>query len=83
MCDVSGEVSILVAFLKVSCINIPLSWACQFVQVDGFLVVVNDHYVGLWCSHTELRWNETTSWCCVPWQVTVHCVLFINRIHNE
>ena len=47
MYDVSGEVSILVAFLKVSYINIPLSWTCQFVQVDDFLVVVNDHQVWL------------------------------------
>ena len=78
MCDVSGEVSIFVAFLSVSCVNVPLSWTGEFIQVDYFLVVVNDHNVWLFCSHTELRRNRATSWCCVPWLVTVHCVLFIN-----
>ena len=78
MCDVSGEVSIFVAFLSVSCVNVPLSWTGEFIQVDYFLVVVNDHNVWLLRSHTELRRDRTTPWCCVPWQVTVHCVLFIN-----
>ena len=41
MCDVSGEVSIFVAFLSVSCVNVPLSWTGEFIQVDYFLVVVN------------------------------------------
>ena len=57
MCDVSGEVSIFVAFLSVSCVNVPLSWTGEFIQVDYFLVVVNDHNVWLLCSHTELRRN--------------------------
>ena len=55
MCDVSGEVSIFVAFLSVSCVNVPLSWTGQFIQVDHFLVVVNDHNVWLQWSHTDLR----------------------------
>ena len=78
MCDVSGEVSIFVAFLSVSCVNVPLSWTGEFIQVDYFLVVVNDHNVWLLRSHTVLRSDSTTPLCCVPWQVTVHCVLFIN-----
>ena len=78
MCDVSGEVSIFVAFLSVSCVDVPLSRAGEFIKVDCLLVVVNDHNVRLFCSHTDLRRNRTTSWCRVPWQVTVHCVLVIN-----
>ena len=78
MCDVCGEVSIFVAFLSVSSVNVPLSWACKFIKVYVFLVIVNDHNVRLLRSHTELRWNRTTSWCRVPRQVTVHCVLFID-----
>ena len=57
MCDVSGEVSIFVAFLSVSCVNVPLSWTGEFIQMDYFLVVVNDHNVWLLCSHTALRRN--------------------------
>ena len=65
MCDVSGEVSIFVAFLSVSCVNVPLSWTGEFIQVDYFLVVVNDHNVWLLCSHTELRLScETTTIQC-------------------
>ena len=74
--------SIFVAFLSVSCVNVPLSWASEFIKVDCLLVVVNDHNVRLLCSHTKLRRNRTSSWCSVPWQVAVHCVLFINRVHN-
>ena len=59
MCDVSGEVSIFVAFLSVSCVNVPLSWTGEFIQVDYFLVVVNDHNVWLLRSHTELRRDRT------------------------
>ena len=47
MCDVSGEVSIFVAFLSVANVNIPLSWTCELIQVDGFLVVINNHNVWL------------------------------------
>ena len=39
--------SIFVAFLSVSNVNIPLGWAGQLIKVDGFLVVVNDHNVRL------------------------------------
>ena len=42
MCDISGEVSIFVAFFKVPCINIPLFCAYEFVKVDDFLVVVKN-----------------------------------------
>ena len=55
MCDVSGKVCIFVAFLSVSKVNVPLSRTGEFIQVDNFLVVVNDHNVWLFCSHTELR----------------------------
>ena len=47
MSDISGEVGIFVAFLSVANVNIPFSWACQFVQVDGFLVIIDDHNVRL------------------------------------
>ena len=58
MCDICGEVSILVAFLRVSSVNVPLSWAGELIKVDSFLVIVNDHNVRLLRSHTELRWNK-------------------------
>ena len=67
LCNVSDEVSVLVAFLSVSCVNVPLRWACELKQVDGFLVVVNNHNVWPFCSHTELWGNRATPWCCVPW----------------
>ena len=67
MCDICGEVSILVAFLSVSCVNVPLSWAGEFIKMDRLLVDINDHNVRLFCSHTELRRNRATSWCRVPW----------------
>ena len=47
MCYISGEVSIFVAFLSVSNVNIPLGWAGELIEVDGFLVIVNDHNVRL------------------------------------
>ena len=37
MCDVSGEVSIFVAFLSVSNVNTPLGWTGELIKVDGFL----------------------------------------------
>ena len=82
MCDVSCEVSILVALFIVPSVNMPLRWTCELIKVDGFHVVVNNHNVWLLRSHTELRRDRTTPWCCVPWQVTVHCVLVINGVHN-
>ena len=63
MRDICGEVSIFVAFLSVSCVDVPLSRAGEFIKVDCLLVVVNDHNVRLFCSHTDLRRNRTTSWC--------------------
>ena len=52
MCDISGEVSIFIAFLSVSNVDIPLGWAGELIKVDGFFVVVNDHNVRLLSSHT-------------------------------
>ena len=40
VCDVSGEVSVFVGLLKVPCVNVSLSWTCELIQVDGFLVVI-------------------------------------------
>ena len=54
MCDVGGEVRVFVGLLKVSGVNVSLSWTCELIQVDGFIVVVNDHNVWLLYSHTEL-----------------------------
>ena len=45
MCDVSCEVSILVALFIVPSVNIPLSRTCELIKVDGFHVVVNNHNV--------------------------------------
>ena len=42
LCNVSDEVSVLVAFLSVSCVNVPLRWACELKQVDGFLCIITD-----------------------------------------
>ena len=47
MCDVSCEVSILVALFIVPSVNIPLSRTCELIKVDGFHVVVNNHNVWL------------------------------------
>ena len=47
VCDVSGEVRVFVGLLKVPCVNVPLSWTCELIQVDGFLVVINNHNVWL------------------------------------
>ena len=77
MCDVS-----CVALFIVPSVNIPLSRTCELIKADGFHVVVNNHNVWLLRSHTELRRDRTTPLCCVPWQVTVHCVLVINGVHN-
>ena len=33
MCDVSGKVSIFVAFPSVLCVNVPLSWTGEFIQL--------------------------------------------------
>ena len=54
MCDVSCEVSILVALFIFPSVNIPLSRTCELIKVDGFHVVVNNHNVWLLQSHTEL-----------------------------
>ena len=59
MCDVSCEVSILVALFIVPSVNIPLSRTCELIKVDGFHVVVNNHNVWLLRSHTELRRDRT------------------------
>jgi len=61
MCDICDEVSIFVAFLRVSSVNVSLSWAGKFIKVDCFLVIVNDHNVRLLRSHRELRWDRATS----------------------
>ena len=82
MRDICGEVSIFVAFIGVALVNVPLSWAGEFIKVDLLIVLINDHNVWLFCSHTDLRRNGTTSWCRVPRQITVYCVLFIDRVHN-
>ena len=47
MCDVSGEVRVFVGLLKVPCVNVSFSWTCELIQVDGFLVVINNHNVCL------------------------------------
>ena len=38
MCDVSGEVSIFVAFLSVSCVNVPLSWTNEISLIINPIV---------------------------------------------
>ena len=50
MRDVRGKVSIFVAFLVVALVNVPLSWAGEFIKVDLLFVLINDHNVWLFCS---------------------------------
>ena len=59
MRDICGEVSIFVAFIGVALVNVPLSWAGEFIKVDLLIVLINDHNVWLFCSHTDLRRNGT------------------------
>ena len=47
MCDVSCEVSILVALFIVPSVNIPLSRTCELIKVGGFHLVVNNHNIWL------------------------------------
>ena len=55
--DVSCEMCIFVGFLSVPLLNILLRGTWELKQVDGFFLVVQNHYVWFQGGNTKLRWN--------------------------
>ena len=65
-------------------VNVHSEWDGQFIDVQDFLVIVNDDNVRLEVGDAQVSRNCASSCCFPTWQITEHFKLFFaHTVDNE